>query len=59
MARRYLPIGHRLRQRVVSDDIMYPAREEAGPPQLKDTAFVHVAARRAATEGYEHYLGQP
>ncbi len=25
---------------------------------MKDTAFVHTAARRASRGGYEHYLGQ-
>lgn len=59
IARHYLPIGHHLRRRIVSDDIMYPdSCEEAGPPKLKDTVFVHAAARRAEMDGYEHYLGQ-
>ena len=29
-----------------------------GPPKLKDTAFVNMAARRALEGGFSHYLGQ-
>ena len=58
MSRRYLPEGHRLRERVVSAHLQYPTAELAGPPKLKNTVFVHTAALQALNGGYEHYLGQ-
>ena len=57
VARRYLPVGHRLRQQIAGP-FEYAAPELQLPSPLKDTLFVTYAARQAIERDLKHYLGQ-
>ena len=57
IARRYLPVGHRLRRQIAAP-YEYSAPECLMPPPLKDTAFVKYAAHQAIAQNMKHFLGQ-